>query len=208
MFRDREDAARQLATRLTHLRGEHPLVLAVPRGGAPMGRIIADELDGELDVVLVHKLGAPGNPEYAVGAIDENGEVELRGSQSLDADTDLQAESRRQLDRLRERRARYSPVRPPIDPAGRTVIVVDDGAATGATLLSALRLVRAKGPQRLVVAIGVAPSDTVERLETEADEVVCPEAPVFFAAVGQYFQRFDQVEDDEVVALLGGNGGS
>lgn len=202
MFRNREDAANQLAERLSHLRGQSPLVLAVPRGGAPMGRIIADALGGELDVVLVHKLGAPGNPEFAIGAIDENGEAEQRSGQSLDADPSLRAEADRQLERLRERRARYSPVRPPIDPAGRAVVVVDDGAATGATLLAALRLVRAKGPERLVVALGVAPSDTLERLETEADEVVCPLAPASFAAVGQFFRDFGQVEDDDVVALL------
>ncbi len=205
MFRDREDAARQLAERLTHLRDQAPLVLAVPRGGAPMGRVIADELQGELDVVLVHKLGAPGNPEFAIGAIDENGEVELRSGKPLDADRDLRAEADRQLERLRERRRRYSPVRPPIDPAGRAVVVVDDGAATGATLLAALRLVRAKGPERLVVALGVAPPDTVERLAQEADEVICLQKPAFFAAVGQYFQRFDQVEDDDVVEMLSAN---
>ncbi|MEX1082667.1 MAG: phosphoribosyltransferase family protein [Halofilum sp. (in: g-proteobacteria)] len=203
MLRDREDAARQLAQRLAHLRGQAPLVLAVPRGGVPMGRIVADELGGELDVVLVHKLGAPGNPEYAIGAIDEDGAVELRSGKSLDADPALRAEAARQLERLRERRARYSPIRPPIDPADRTVIVVDDGAATGATLLAALRLVRAKAPARLVVAVGVAPSDTVARLEREVDEVVCLEAPVDFGAVGQFFQRFDQVEDEQVVELLG-----
>ncbi|MEX0607247.1 MAG: phosphoribosyltransferase family protein, partial [Halofilum sp. (in: g-proteobacteria)] len=132
-----------------------------------------------------------------------DGAVELRSGKSLDSDPALRAAAARQLERLRERRARYSPIRPPIDPADRTVIGVDDGAATGATLLAALRLVRAKAPARLVVAVGVAPSDTVARLEREVDEVVCLEAPVDFGAVGQFFQRFDQVEDEQVVELLG-----
>lgn len=202
MLSDRDDAAERLARRLDHLQGQEPLVLAVPRGGVPMGRVIADALGGDLDVVLVHKLGAPGNPEYAVGAIDEYGNVELRGGGSLDRDPRLRAEVDEQLARLRERRRRYSPVRPPIDPAGRVVVLVDDGAATGATLMAAVRLVRAKRPARIVVALGVAPPDTAERLHEVADEVVCLETPRLFAAVGQFFERFDQVSDDEVVALL------
>lgn len=202
MLRDRGDAAERLARRLAHLCGEAPLVLAVPRGGVPMGRVIADALGGELDVVLVHKLGAPDHPEYAVGAIDEDGHVDLRGGGSLDSDPRLRAEADEQLALLQRRRGRYSPVRPPLDPAARVVVIVDDGAATGATLMAAVRLVRAKGPARIVVALGVAPPETVERLHEVADEVVCLETPPTFAAVGQFFERFDQVSDDEVVALL------
>ncbi len=208
MLRDRDDAAERLARRLADLQGELPLVLAIPRGGVPMGRVIADALGGDLDVVLVHKLGAPGNPEYAVGAIDENGDIELRGGGSLEVDARLRAEADEQLARLRERRRRYSPVRAPIDPSGRVVVLVDDGAATGATLMAAVRLVRAKGPARIVVALGVAPPDTVERLRDVADEVVCLETPQLFAAVGQFFERFDQVSDDEVIALLSAEGGT
>lgn len=204
MLRDRDDAAERLARGLAHLQGEAPLVLAVPRGGVPMGRMIADALGGDLDVALVHKLGAPGNPEYAVGAIDEDGNVELRGGGSLDRDPRLRAEADEQLARLQQRRKRYSPVRPPLDPAGRIVVIVDDGAATGATLQSAVRLVRTKGPARVVVALGVAPPETVEQLREVADEVVCLETPSMFAAVGQFFERFDQVEDEEVIALLSG----
>lgn len=208
MLRDRDDAAERLARRLAHLQGEAPLVLAVPRGGVPMGRVIADALGGDLDVVLVHKLGAPGNPEYAVGAIDENGDIELRGGGSLEGDARLRAEADEQLAQLRERRQRYSPVRPPIDPSGRVVVLVDDGAATGATLMAAVRLVRAKGPARIVVALGVAPPDTAERLRDVADEVVCLETPQLFAAVGQFFERFDQVSDDEVITLLSAQDGA
>lgn len=203
MFRDRNEAAEQLARRLSHLRGAEPLVLAIPRGGVPMGRIVADALTGELDVALVHKLGAPGNPEYAIGAIDENGDVELRSGGSVDSDPELRREADAQLANLRARRERYSPVRPPLDPSGRTVIVLDDGAATGATLMSALRLVRNKGPAHLVAAIAVAPPDTVARLEEIADEVVCLDAPQLFGAVGQFFESFEQVSDDDVVELLG-----
>ncbi|MFY0989904.1 phosphoribosyltransferase [Halomonas sp. C05BenzN] len=205
MFRDRLDAARQLARRLDHLRGQNPLVLAIPRGGVPMGRVIADALEGELDVVLVRKIGAPGNPEFAIGAVSEDGSVHLEEEAHYCRDDILAREVERQRELIDERRRRYTPVRSPIDPAGRIVVVLDDGSATGATMAAALATLRQREPQRLVAAIGVAPPDTVARLETLADEVVCLEAPPHFRAVGQFFAEFGQVEDDEVVALLGGS---
>ena len=204
MFRDRADAASRIAVRLAHLRGTRPLVLAVPRGGVPMGALVAEALDGDLDVVLVRKLGAPGNPEYAVGAVGEDGEIQL----NEDVDPDdlppgyLEREAAAQLDTLRRRRRLYSPVRPPLDPAGRTVIVVDDGVATGSTLLAALRAVRARGPSHLVAAVGVAPRDAASTLEAAADEVVCVETPRSFFAVGQFYRDFSPVEDDDVIAIL------
>jgi len=211
MFKDRDEAARKLVEFLVHLRGHRPLVLAVPRGGVPMGRIIADGLGGELDVVLVHKLGAPGNPEFAVGAVDEEGDVEVADwARRLGVPEDyLQEEARRQSERLRERRRLYTPVRAPIERGGRVVIVVDDGVATGATMKSALRLVRKAGPERLVAAVAVAPPDALESLREAADEVVCLDSPRAFQAVGQFFRNFDQVEDDAVVrALQPRDGGS
>lgn len=204
MFADRADAARQLAQRLAHLKGQNPLILAVPRGGVPMGRILSDALDGDLDVVLVHKLGAPGNPELAIGAVGEDGSMELNEVGRLERLPEgyVEREKADQMALLKKRRKRYAEARPPIDPGGRLVVMVDDGAATGATLLAALRLVRAHGPARLIVALGVAPPDTVEQLNAVADEVVCLEQPWAFHAVGVWFRDFGQVEDDEVVALL------
>lgn len=205
MFRNRAEAAERLAKELDPCRGGNPLVLGIPRGGVPMARTVADALAGELDVVLVHKIGSPENPEFAIGAVSEDGTVELRGDHGVGQRKPwLEDEIERQLKTLRERRRSYSSARAPIDPAGRTVIVVDDGAATGATLMMALELLRQRGPEKLVVALAVAPPDTVERLEEIADEVVCLEVPRRFFAVGQYFHEFEQVTDDEVIELLGG----
>ena len=202
MFASREQAAERIAEQLARYRGQHPLVLAIPRGGVPMGRVVADALGGELDVVLVHKLGAPGNPEFAIGSVDESGKVVLSpAAQALHMDEDYVArESARQLERLRERRLRYG--RAPVDARGRLCIVVDDGVATGATLIAALRALRAQGPRRLIAAIGVAPAETVARLEKEVDELVCLAAPAVFYAVSQFFADFAQVSDDEVITLL------
>lgn len=202
MFRNRHDAAERLAERLGHLKGEHPLVLAIPRGGVPMGRIISDTLGGELDVVLVRKIGAPGNPEYAIGAVSEDGSVHLEEAAREYSDDWIAREVGRQRELIEERRRRYTPVRSPIDPAGRIVVVVDDGSATGATMAAALATLRQRGPARLVAALGVAPPDTLARLESLADEVVCGEVPERFGSVGRFFADFDQVSDDEVVALL------
>lgn len=203
MFRDRLEAAQRLAERLAHLRGHDPLILAIPRGGVPMGRLIADELEGELDVVLVRKLGAPGNPEYAIGAVSEDGSVQLEEAARYYRESAIDREIETQRALIEERRRRYTPVRAPIDPAGRVVVVVDDGSATGATMAAALTTLRQRSPARLIAAIGAAPPETVERLARLADEVVCLEAPPHFRAVGQFFADFGQVDDREVMALLG-----
>lgn len=201
IFADRIDAARKLAEALAAYRGDHPLILAIPRGAVPMGAELARCLEGELDVVLVHKLSAPWEPEYAVGAIDESGGYFITDPTVADEAT-LAGERAHRLADLKRRRELYSPGRTPVDPKGRVVIVVDDGLATGATMLAALRALRARGPKRLICAVPVAAPDSLERIRGEADEVACLAAPWGFRAVGQFYQDFRQVEDDEVVACL------
>lgn len=204
MFQDRQEAARRLADRLKSYQGQRPLVLAIPRGAVPMARLIAQRLDGDFDVVLVRKLRAPWQPELAIGSVDESGWTYLAPyAASYGGDEAyLAEEKRRQLDTIRQRRAQYTPIRPPIDPAGRVVIVVDDGLATGATMISALHGLRQRQPAKLVCAVPVAPPETVEKVRELADEVVCLETPAFFQAVGQFYRDFPQVEDEEVIALL------
>lgn len=207
MFRDRKDAASRLAVRLQAYRGKNPLILAIPRGAVPMARIIADQLEGELDVVLVRKLRAPQQPELAIGSVNESGwtyqsdYAELYGADAAY----IASEKRTQMETIRRRRAQYTPIRPPIDTKGRIVIVIDDGLATGATMISALHGLRASKPAKLICAIPVAPPDTLAKVADLADQVVCLEAPEFFQAVGQFYQHFPQVDDDEVIEILKGS---
>jgi len=203
-FKNREDAAEQLAERLQEYRGRNPLILAIPRGAVPMGKIIAERLQGELDVVLVHKLGAPFDPEFAIGAIDESGRTYLSPvlEESEEAGRLIEKIKIRQLAELKERRAQYTPFAPPIDPRDRIAIIVDDGLATGATMIAALRAIRDKKPAQLVCAVPVAASDSLEKIRPLADEVICLYASMHFGAVSQYYERFHAVEDEEVIQIL------
>jgi predicted phosphoribosyltransferase len=203
-FKNRDEAAIRLAERLAVYQDRHPLVLGVPRGAVPMARIIADALGGDLDVVLVRKLRAPEQPELAIGAVDEAGNV-LRGRYfGLASDDYLREELRTQREILRRRREQYAGVQPAIDPRGRLVIIVDDGVATGSSMLAAIQSVRTRGASSVVVAIGVAPPSSLARIETEADAVVCLHSTEDFYSVGQFFDDFSEVTDEMAVGALSG----
>jgi putative phosphoribosyl transferase len=204
-FRDRSDAGRQLADHLTHLVGEEPVVVGLPRGGVQVAAEIARELKAPLDIVLVRKIGAPHRSELAVGAVGEDG-ITVQNRAILHELGLLWEDLHRRVERERAevlRRAEsLRPNRPRTDLADRTVIVVDDGIATGSTVVAAMRVVRGQGARRIVLAVPVAPADTLTRMTELADEIVCLHAPERFRAVGQWFQDFRQVSDDEVRALL------
>jgi len=204
MFKDRLDAARQLSKALKKYEGQNPLILAIPRGAVPMSAWIADVLHGQMDVVLVRKLRAPLQPEVAIGAVDETGLAYLSPYAATlgIAPQYVKDEIKLQMKTLKARRQQYSQIRAPIPVQGRVVIVVDDGLATGATMMSALKAVRQHHPQRLVCAIPVASPDALSKIKPLADETVCLHAPEDFMAVAQFYQQFPQVDDAQVMASL------
>lgn len=204
IFRDRIEAGERLAEVLSAWRGRRPLVVVIPRGAVPMGKLVADRLAGDFDIVLTRKLHAPWDPEFAVGAVDEAGwtYVSDDAAPSGASPEYLRQQAAAELATMRQRRALYTPGRAPLDAAGRVVIVVDDGLATGATMIAALHALRAKRPQWLVCAAPVASRQAVANVRPYADEVVCVHVPGDFHAVGQYYGEFPQVSDAQVVALL------
>ncbi len=207
IFTDRNEAGRLLAKRLTAMKLDRPAVFALPRGGVPVAAIVAEALHAPLDLVLVRKIGAPGQPELAIGAVVDGDEPQMVFNESLVAMTGadaayIEAVGKRELAEIERRREKYLGGRKRPDPKGRDVVVIDDGLATGATALAAVRALKKRGAARVILAVPVAPPDAVTRLGREADEVVCLEQPRDFQAIGQWYLDFHQLEDDEVIRLL------
>lgn len=207
MFDDRREAARALAARLARYKGDpRAVVLAIPRGGVVVGAVLAEELDLPLDVVLTKKVGHPANPEFAIGAVSLTGESfdeDLVRSEGIPASY-LRGQVERIRENLRKRSRLFRGDAPPAKIAGKTVILTDDGAATGRTALAAAELLRGAGAARIVIAVPVAPPEALAALERAADETVCLESPEDFLALGACYRDFAQVEDDEVLALMRG----
>ncbi len=207
MFANRTQAGQRLAAELIRFKRESPCVLALPRGGVPVGVEIAKALDAPLDLVLVRKIGAPDQPELAVGAVVDGGRPEVVLNQDIVSilqvpERYIAEESARQLKEIERRRQAYLADRPRVDVAARTALIVDDGIATGATIRAAILATRRARPKRLILAVPVAPTETLVALRKEADEVVCLENYDLFGAIGYYYFDFRQVSDDEVRDLM------
>jgi predicted phosphoribosyltransferase len=205
VFADRTDAGEQLADRLEQRGVETDVVLAVPRGGLPLGRVVADRLDAPLDVVVAKKMGAPHNPELAIGAVGADGSAWVNDAivARVGADDDyVETERERKAEEAREKADLYREGKPVPELEGQRVLVVDDGVATGATTIACLRQVENAGAAHVALAVPVGSPDSIERLRDEADEVICVDTPPGFGAVGQFYRRFDQVSDDEARSYL------
>jgi len=204
-FRDREQAGKTLAQALKGLDGDEVVVLAIPRGGVVVGSEVAKELGATLDVIVTRKIGAPGEPEFALGAVTQTGEVIL-DEPSIDMlhvpQDYLDREVASQREEVKDRMRRFRGDRPIPSLKGKVVVIVDDGIATGNTILAALRSVRMQGARSVIVAVPVGPAETIAKLTGEADRVVCLETPEPFFAIGQFYSEFNQVEDDEVRRIL------
>ena len=208
-FRNREEAGRSLAARLSDLRGDDVVVLGIPRGGVEVAAVVADALGAPLDVVIPRKVGAPRNPELGLGAVA--GDVVVLDDRLIEAlgvdESYLRREVEQQRREIERRETLYRGGRPPLDLADRTAIVVDDGVATGGTAAAALRWARAKGAAKVILAVPVAPPDAVRRLAQDCDQVIALATPIHFYAVGQWYDDFAQVPDERVVELLASGGG-
>jgi predicted phosphoribosyltransferase len=207
MFADRSDAGRRLAAALSTVRRERPVVYALPRGGVPVAVEIAAALKAPMDLVLVRKIGAPGEPELALGAIVDGPDPQVIINEDVRASTGaddayIEKARARELEEIERRRRLYFQDFVRVDPKDRTAIVVDDGLATGATAKAAVRALKRRGAGRVVLAVPVAPPETLAELQREADEVVCLNTPRSFLGVGAFYQDFRQLADQEVVALL------
>lgn len=205
MLRDRTDAGKQLAKKLSQYRGQDAVVLALPRGGVVVGFEVAEALLAPLDIIAIRKIGHPFHPEYAIGAVDEHGARILNEMEAANVDKDwLKQETEREVAEAKRRSRVYRGGKPAEQLKGKVVILVDDGIATGLTMQLAVRSVKAQAPAKIVVAVPVAPADSLRALKDEgADEVLVLEPPEeFMGAVGSHYMRFDQTSDEEVIRLL------
>lgn len=206
-FKNRTEAGRQLAQAITDSGLAVDIVLAIPRGGLPLGRSVADTLGVPLDIVVASKIGAPGNPEFAIGAAASDGSVWLDEEtiEQLGIDESyIERERKREAEIARGKAEKYRGEREVPDLRGKSVVIVDDGVATGSTAIAAVRLIREQGAGSVILAIPVGPPDTIGELADEADEVICVTSPSYFGAVGQFYDEFGQVSDEEAIAYLHG----
>ena len=204
-FSGRIEAGQALAGQLQEFSSQKPAVLGIPRGGIIIAQQIADVLEADLDIILSHKLGAPGNPELAIGAICEDGKlfIDHRITSYVGADDNyIEQEKARQLQQIARRVQRYREVLPKLSLEARIVIITDDGVATGATAQAALWAVRQEKPNKIIAALPVGPEDTLTKLAENADETICLQAPPFFSALSQFYLQFTQVEDQEMLEIL------
>ena len=207
IYENRSDAGKRLARELAGYKSQEPLILALPRGGVPVGAEIARALDAPLDLILVRKLGVPMQPELAMGAVIDGAEPHVVRNEDIIAflampEAEFEQICARELAEIERRRKLYLADRPRAELRDRVVIVVDDGIATGATVRAALQAIRGKGPGKLVLAVPVAPTSTLQELEGEADEIVCLQRHEPFYAIGLYYTDFHQVSDREVIGIL------
>jgi putative phosphoribosyl transferase len=206
-FKDRSEAGRKLAKALAAYKDQRPVILALPRGGVPVAAEVAAALHAPLDLILVRKIGVPIQPELAMGAVVDGGAPIIVHNEDVmrlaDIDeTEFKAICDSELAEIERRRQRYLGNRERVDVGGRTAIVIDDGIATGATTRAALRATRMRNPKKLVLAVPVAPTDSLAALRSDADEIVCLEDYEFFGAIGGYYLNFNQVADEEVIEIL------
>jgi predicted phosphoribosyltransferase len=206
-FKDRSDAGRKLAKALAAYKDQHPVILALPRGGVPVAAEVAAALHAPLDLILVRKIGVPIQPELAMGAVVDGGApIIVRNEDVIRLagidETEFKAICDSELAEIERRRQRYLGGRERINIDGKTAIVIDDGIATGATTRAALRATRMRNPKKLVLAVPVAPTDSLAALRSDADEVICLEDHEFFGAIGFYYRNFNQIADDEVIEML------
>ena len=205
VFKDRKQAGEQLAQKLVKYKGQDTLVLAIPRGGVVVGEEVARVLDSPLDVIVTRKIGAPGNPEFAIGAIGPYDQIFLNQEAIARYNIPkeyLNAEIGRQGVEMERREKVYREGKPPLGLKDKTVILVDDGIATGANVKVAVKSVKCQRPKKLILAVPVGPKETIEELKTQVDELVCLATPEIFYAVGQFYQEFSQTTDEEVMEIL------